>query len=173
MSLTTPVTDRDHARGPATAPLTLVEYGDYECSYCGKAYPIVQAVQRTLGPKLRFVFRNYPLTRLHPHALHAAEVAEAVAVHGKFWAIHDTLFEHQRALTDRHLLDHARRLGLDPRMIADEATSDAVIARIKADIAGADASGITGTPAFFINGEAHDGPWDEASLLAALERALG
>jgi protein-disulfide isomerase len=172
MSLTPPVTARDHAQGSATAPLTLVEYGDYECSYCGKAYPIIKAVQRALGAKLRFVFRNYPLTQLHPHALHAAEVAEAVALHGKFWEIHDTLFEHQRALTDAHLLDHARRLGLDPDKIATEATSEPVISRIKADMAGADTSEIQGTPSFFINGEGYDGPWDEASLLAALQAAL-
>ncbi len=172
MSLTPPVTARDHAQGSATAPLTLVEYGDYECSYCGKAYPIIKAVQQALGAKLRFVFRNYPLTRLHPHALHAAEVAEAVALHGKFWEIHDTLFEHQRALTDAHLLDHARRLKLDPNKIAEEATSEPVISRIKADMASGDASEIQGTPSFYINGEAYEGPWDEESLLAALRAAL-
>src|SRR5919199_5615233 len=108
-----PVAERDHIQGPSTAPVTLVEYGDYECPYCGAAHPIVKEVQRRLGDRLRFVFRHFPLTNVHPHAQHAAEAAEAAGAQGKFWAMHDTLFEHQRALDDAHLEEHAAALGLD------------------------------------------------------------
>lgn len=170
--LATPVSTHDHAHGSAGARVTLVQYGDYECSHCGRAYPIVKAIQRRLGADLRFVFRNYPLTEIHPHALHAAEVAEAAALHGKFWEMHDALYEHQGALDDAHLLDYAAKLGLDRATIARDASSDGVIARIRADIDGGDASGVQGTPAFYINGVSHDAAWDEATLLAALERAL-
>src|SRR5579871_4401521 len=100
--LTLPVGPRDHAQGPADARVTLVEYGDYECPHCGRAYPIVKEVQRRLGAALRFVFRNFPLIQSHPHAEHAAEAAEGAAALGQFWPMHDTLFEHQRALDDRH-----------------------------------------------------------------------
>src|SRR5436190_24127418 len=105
--LAMPVGARDHAQGLATAAVTLVEYGDYECPYCGQAYPIVKEVQRRLGSKLRFVFRNFPLRNSHPHAQHAAEAAEGAAAQGRFWEMHDMLFEHQRSLDDRHLLAYA------------------------------------------------------------------
>src|SRR5918999_1577114 len=99
-TLTAPVTERDHIAGPGEAPVTLVEYGDYECPYCGMAYPIVKAAQRQLGDQLRFVFRNFPLREIHPHAQHAAEGAESAGAQGKFWPMHDTVFEHQHALED-------------------------------------------------------------------------
>jgi protein-disulfide isomerase len=169
MKLAIPVTARDHAQGPATAPVTLVMYGDYECSYCGRAYPIVKAVQKAMGDKLRFVFRNYPLTQSHPHALHAAEVAEAVALHGDFWAIHDALYEHQSALDDQHLLGYAKHLGLDHEKVAKDASSDTVIAQLRADIEGGDKSGVNGTPAFYINGTQHEGSWDYEPLLHAIQ----
>src|SRR5579862_4735515 len=101
--LTLPVTSRDHADGAADAAVTLVEYGDFECPHCGRAYPIVKAVQRELGHRLRFVFRPFPLAESHPHAQHAAEAAEAAAAQGAFWPMHDALFEHQQALDDAHL----------------------------------------------------------------------
>src|SRR5881409_86098 len=120
-TLVLPVGDRDHAQGSADAPVTLVEYGDYECPYCGQAYPIVKAVQKTLGPRVRFVFRNFPLSEMHPNASNAAEAAEGAGVQGKFWEMHDTLFEHQGALRPRALEErnvhlpglplHARSLG--------------------------------------------------------------
>lgn len=134
---------------------------------------IATAVQRALGAQLRFVFRNFPLTQIHPHALHAAEVAEAAALHGKFWEMHDALYEHQGALDDRHLLDYAKALGLDPATIARDASSDAVVGRIRADLESGEASGVAGTPAFYINGAAYQGSWDEASLLAAVKAAAG
>src|SRR6187200_3268377 len=110
--LTLPVGPRDHAQGPVGAPVTLVEYGDYECPHCGRAFPIVKEVQRRLGETLRFVFRNFPLSEAHPHALNAAEAAEAAGSQGKFWEMHDTLYRHQHALDDRHLLSYAKTLGL-------------------------------------------------------------
>ena len=165
------VSSHDHVQGAAGAAITLVQYGDYECSYCGRAYPIVKAVQKELGAALRFVFRNYPLTQSHPHALHAAEVAEAAALHGKFWEMHDLLYQRQRALDDAHLLDYARELGLAPEAIARDASSDKVIARIRADIESGDASGVEGTPAFYINGTPLEGSWDHDALLSALKSA--
>src|SRR5438445_3767940 len=111
--LTLPVSQRDHQQGPETAPVTLVEYGDYECPYCGEAYLIVKVIQRRLGDRLRFVFRNLPLTQSHPHAEHAADAAEAAAGQEKFWEMHDYLFEHQRALDDAHLLQYAVAHNLD------------------------------------------------------------
>src|SRR5258706_4325395 len=121
-SLTLPVGQRDHQQGPETAPVTLVEYGDYECPFCGKAYPIVKEIERRLGDRLRFVFRNFPLTQSHPHAEHAAEAAEAAAVQGKFWEMHDTLFEHQSALDDAHLVHYAVAPNVDDETCNREVT---------------------------------------------------
>src|SRR6476660_6042265 len=117
--LTMPVTERDHMQGPADAPLTLVEYGDYECSFCGQAYPVVKAVQHAAGKRLRFVFRNFPLVNAHPHAEHAAEAAEAAASRARFWEMHDVLFENQEALEDPQLAQYAREVGLDPRTLLE------------------------------------------------------
>ncbi len=110
-NLTVPVSERDHTQGSLTAAVTLVEYGDYECPYCGLAYPVVKEIQRQLGPHLRFVFRHFPVAQVHPHARHAAEAAEAAAAQGKFWQMHQMLFEHQDALDDEHLLHYAADLG--------------------------------------------------------------
>src|SRR6266850_2481085 len=109
-TLVLPVGDRDHAQGSVNAPVTLVEYGDYECPYCGRAYPIVKAIQEKLGERLRFVFRNFPLSEMHPNAENAAEAAEAAADQGKFWEMHDAIFEHQRALEPPHLVALAAKL---------------------------------------------------------------
>src|SRR5262245_56240258 len=113
--LTMPVSARDHTEGPDDAAVTLVEYGDYHCPHCGRAYPIVKKIQKQLGPRLRFAFRNFPLSEIHPHAQHAAEAAEAAAAQGAFSEMHDALFEHQGALSDRHLADYAAAIGLDTR----------------------------------------------------------
>jgi protein-disulfide isomerase len=168
MKLTLPVSDRDHAGGPADAPITLVEYGDYECPHCGAAYPIVKEAQRALGERLRFVFRNFPLTQIHPHAAHAAEAAEAAAAQGKFWEMHDWLFEHQRHLGDDRLVRAAETLGLDAGRVRRDLDSGAHQARVREDFMSGVRSGVNGTPTFFINGQRHDGPWDLDSLLAAL-----
>src|ERR1700687_4188734 len=111
--LTMPVGARDHAQGPDDAPVTLVEYGDYECPYCGEAYPIVKRLQKKMGDELRFVFRNFPLSEIHPHALAAARAAEAAARQSKFWEMHDLLYENQRALEGHHLKTLAESLELD------------------------------------------------------------
>ena len=167
-SLSPPVTDRDHAQGPAQAALTLVEYGDYECPHCGRAYPIVKEVQRRLGPKLRFVFRNFPLAEAHPHAQHAAEAAEAAGAQERFWEMHDTLFEHQRSLDDRHLLQYAQVLGLDQQRFQQDLTSHAYAGRVREDFRSGVKSGVNGTPTFFINGVRHDDAWDIETLMDAL-----
>src|SRR4051812_7519971 len=108
-----PVGERDHVIGPATAPATVVEYGDYECPYCGQAYPIVKALLERLGPQMRFVFRHFPLIQIHPNAEHSAEAAEAAGAQGKFWEMHDTLFQNQDALEDDDLIGYAIELDLD------------------------------------------------------------
>src|SRR6476469_9145535 len=118
--LTPPVSERDHAAGPDDAPVTLVEYGNYECPYCGMAYPIVKKAQRELGSQVRFVFRNFPLAEAHPHARLAAQAAEAAAAQGRFWEMHDTLFEHQDALEPVDILGYAKSLGLDVERMAQE-----------------------------------------------------
>jgi len=169
--LTLPVSARDHIRGPATAPVTLLEYGDYQCPYCGEADPIVDEIQRQLGDGLRFVFRNFPLTEMHPHAEHAAEAAEAAAAHGKFWEMHDTLYAHQDALDDHHLAAYGAALGLAPAEIHTALAGHAHMNRIREDFLSGVRSGVNGTPTFFINGIRHDGTFDFDSLLAAIAAA--
>jgi protein-disulfide isomerase len=171
--LTLPVGERDHVQGPADAPVTLVEYGDYECPYCGEAYPIVKALQQRLGERLRFVFRNFPLANAHPHAEHAAEAAEAAAAQGedRFWAMHDRLYEHQRALDDAHLEGHAAAVGLDVERFDREMEEGRYRERVREDFLSGVRSGVNGTPTFYINGARHDDSYDLGVLLAAAERA--
>jgi len=171
-SLRPPVGQRDHQWGPETAPVTLVEYGDYECPYCGEAYPIVKEIQRRLGDRLRFVFRNFPLTQSHPHAEHAAEAAEAAAVQKKFWEMHDYLFEHQQALDDAHLVQYAAALNLDKEMFVREMTEHVHTNRVHEDFMSGVRSGVNGTPTFFINGLRHDDSYELETLLAAIEAAM-
>jgi protein-disulfide isomerase len=166
-----PVSQRDHIQGPSDAAVTLVEYGDYQCPYCGRAYPIVQAVQQRLGDRLRFVFRHFPLTQVHPHAQHAAEAAEAAAAQGAFWAIHDALFEQQRHLDDDHLVQYARQLGLHVGAFETALASHAHAGRVREDFLSGARSGVNGTPTFFINGVRHDAGYDVGTLLRAIERA--
>jgi protein-disulfide isomerase len=171
-TLSIPVSNEDHFQGAADAPVTLVEYGDYECPHCGRAYPILKEVQRQLGARLRFVFRNFPLRQAHPHAQHAAEAAEAAASQQRFWDMHDALFEHQRALSDQHLRAYAAALKLDVTRFDAELRSHAHAARVRRDFSGGVRSGVNGTPTFFINGVRHDGGWDVTSLVRSLEDAL-
>jgi protein-disulfide isomerase len=167
--LTVPVTERDHSQGPSTAPVTLVEYGDYECPYCGAAYPIVKELQRQLGDRLRFVFRNFPITTAHPHAEHAAEAAEAAGAQDRFWEMHDHLYEHQRALDDEHLEAYASSLGLDVGRFDRDMEGQEYLERVRADFMSGVRSGVNGTPTFFINGLRHDGSYDLETLRAAIE----
>jgi protein-disulfide isomerase len=166
------VDDRDHALGPVTARVTLVEYGDYECPYCGMAYPVVKAVQRELGIRLRFVFRNFPLAEAHAHARKAAQAGEAAAAQGKFWEMHDMLFEHQHALEDEDLIGYARALGLDAERVARELEAGTYAKRVRDDFRSGVRSGVNGTPTFFINEERYDGSWThEKKFVGALRVA--
>jgi len=168
--LNLPVNDHDHIQGPRTAPVNLVEYGDYECPYTGQAYPIVKEIQKHLGDKLLFVFRNFPLREIHPRAKHAAEAAEAAAAQGKFWDMHDYLFEHQQALDDNHLLKNAAALGIDTDKFRSEMSGHIYTSMIDRSLGEGIASGVEGTPTFFINGVRHNGSWDLETLLAAIKK---
>jgi len=171
-TLKPPVGPKDHMQGPPDAPVTLVEYGDYECPYCGEAYPVVKALQERLGDQICFVFRNFPLAQAHPHAEEAAEAAEAAASQGKFWEMHDLLYENQDALEPEDLVKYARALKLElPRFVL-EMREHVYKERVREDFRSGVRSGVNGTPTFFINGVRHDGPFDLRSLLAAIEEAV-
>jgi protein-disulfide isomerase len=170
-ALTAPIGERDHVRGPAEATITLVEYGDFECPFCGMAYPVVRELARHLGGRLRVVFRHFPLRDQHPHAQHAAEAAEAAAAQGKFWEMHDRLFEHQRALDDEQLIRHAEELGLDTDRFRRDLTEHRHRERVQEDVLSGLHSGVRGTPTFFLNGVRHEGGWELADLLAAIAAA--
>jgi protein-disulfide isomerase len=169
--LTLPVGARDHASGPASAPLVLLEYGDYDCPYCSAVYPTVKQLQKAFGDDLRFIYRNLPLTNVHPRAQRAAETAEWAALHGAFWPMHDYLYEHHEHLDDKDLIAAARHFSLDPRGLQRAWGTHALIGRVKEDFLSGIASGVSGTPRFFINDRRYDGPTDLASLTAALEAA--
>ncbi len=169
VALTQPVSGRDHSEGPVDAPLTLVEYGDYQCPYCGAAYPVVKRLQKTMGKKLRFVFRNFPLTELHPYALVAAEAAEAASLQGKFWEMHDLLFEQQAMLKPEVISLWAERVGLNVEQFGSDIKQGVVEKRIREDRQSGIRSGVNGTPTFYINGIRYDGQSDYSSMLTALE----
>jgi len=170
--LTLPVADdRDHVQGPADAAVTLLEYGDYECPFCGAAYPIVKQVQETMGERLRFVFRNFPITTAHPHAEQAAEAAEAAAAQGQFWPMHDLLYENQRHLETDDLIAYASRLGLDVPRFQRELADHVHAARVREDFMSGVRSGVNGTPTFYIDGERYEGSYDAEPLLDALKQA--
>jgi protein-disulfide isomerase len=165
-----PVSARDHVRGPESAPVTLVEYGDFECPHCGTAYPIVKELHRRFEDRVRFVFRHFPLTNVHPHAQAAAEASEFAATSGVFWQMHDTLYEQQKQLADGQLLRLVAGLELDEAGLSRALADHTFFPRVKEDFLGGINSGVKGTPAFFINGRRHDG--DAASLGPAIEQAL-
>jgi len=169
--LTPPVSARDHKQGPDNAPVTLVEFGDYECPHCGRAYPIIKEVQRLLGDQLLFVFRNFPITTSHPHAQHAAEAAEAAGTQGKFWEMHDIIYENQHALGDSNLLEYARAIELDLGRFSADMRVHKYAQRVRDDFRSGILSGVNGTPTFFINEVRYDGSWDVRSLSAALRAA--
>ena len=171
MSLAVPVGPEDHIQGPVNAPLTLVEYADYECPYCGDAHVVVKRLQDELGPRLRFVFRNFPLTQVHQYAELAAEAAEAAGAQRRFWEMHDRLYENQASLSPELIGAAAQGLGLDMERFKKDLASGQFRERVKNDFMGGIRSGVPGTPTFFINGERHDGAPDEVSLLGALQAA--
>ena len=171
--LAVPVDERDHVRGPADAPITLVEYGDFECPDSARATSVLREVQHRLGGRLRLVFRHFPLRHKHPHAQWAAEAAEAAAAQGRFWEMHDQLFVHQRLLGDEHLDLYITRLGLDAGRLRRDLAEHVHAARVEADCEGGRRSGVEGTPTFFIDGVRYDGVYELEPLAAALDAAAG
>ncbi len=168
--LRAPVSPDDHLQGPPDAPVTLVEYGDYECPFCGEAYYVVKDLQARFPEELRFAFRNFPLASIHPHAQDAAFAAEAAALQGSFWPMHDRLYESQDALEPSDLLAHAEALGLHVMQLEEDARSSTVRERVRADFLGGVRSGVNGTPTFFVNGARHEGSYrfdDLADSIAA------
>ena len=171
-ALAVPVGDRDHVRGPADAPITLVEYGDYECPDCGTAHPIVSELRRRLGDQLRVVFRNFPCPDAHPHAQRAAEAAEAAGAQGKFWEMHDKLFENFYALEDADLARYASEIGLDVERFERELSAHVYAQRVREDVDSGQRSGVNRTPTFFINGVRHGGFFSLPALLEAIGAAM-
>jgi protein-disulfide isomerase len=169
--LTVPIGASDHTIGPPGAALQLVEYGDFECPYCGAAHPEVAKLLRIVGDDLLFAFRHFPLTQIHPHAGLAAEAAEAAGAQGDFWGMHDLLFENQRRLGLDDLLSYAQALDLDLPRFALELESHAHQPKVREDFLTGVRSGVNGTPTFFVNGIRHNGGYDAASLIAALRAA--
>jgi protein-disulfide isomerase len=177
--LRTAVTDSDHSVGPADAPVTLVEYGDFQCPYCFRAHPIVMKLQARMGDKLRFVFRNFPIAEIHPRATEAAEAAESVASNAgpeAYWKMHHAIFEHQQdspdALDRPHLLDYAAAAGADSAQVEADLDARRFEEKVAADFSSGVRSGVNGTPTFFINGTRFDGNWTSPSeFLEALKEA--
>jgi Na+/H+ antiporter NhaA len=165
--------ERDHVRGPADALVTLVEYGDFECPYCGQAEQVIRGLLESFGDDLRYVWRHLPLNDVHPNAQLAAEASEAAAAQGRFWEMHDTLLGHQGDLRPSHLADYARELGLDADRMVEELRRREYAPRVSEDVASADESGVSGTPTFFINGRRHYGAYDVDTLTAAVTAARG
>jgi protein-disulfide isomerase len=158
----------DHIRGPGSGHVIL-EYGDYECPYSRQAYREIQRVEKRLQGEVRFAFRHFPLTEIHPHALAAAAAAEAAAIQGRFWVMHDSLFHHQEALEDRDLRHYAAALGLELQQFDDDRNRPDVLRRVGRDVQSGLATGeVTGTPTLFLDGAVHRGSYDAATLLEAL-----
>ncbi len=167
--LTMPVGPRDHMIGEDRAPITLVEYGDYECPHCARASSIVNRILSEMGPRLRFVFRNFPLSRIHPNAEAAAQFAEAASAQGQYWQAHELLFENHESLELESLATFASELGLDIQKILSDLEEGRYAARVKEDLRSGVESGVDATPGFFINGERYEGSWEYEPLRAALE----
>jgi protein-disulfide isomerase len=170
--LSVPVSAQDHIQGDPHALVTLVEYGDYQCPSCGQAYPIVKRLQKHFAKRMSFVFRNFPLTQIHPYAEPAAETAEFAAAHHKFWEMHDLLYENQERLDDDLLLELSQQLTLDPDELTEALESKQFEPRVRADFSSGVRSGVNGTPTFFINGQRHDGSYDYESMVEAIDRVL-
>ncbi len=180
-TLKPPVSETDHLLGQADAPITLVEYGDYQCPHCARAHPRVTTLQQRFGDRLTFVFRNFPLAESHPEAFHAAEAAESVAAHwgtDAFWKMHDLLFEHQQddldALDDAHLARYAEAAGASAEQVQEDLDDGVYGERVREDFMSGVRSGVNGTPTFFINGTRYDGDWATVDVFAAaIEEASG
>jgi len=169
LMLLNPVHQWDHIRGPADAPLTLVEYGDYECPDCGHLFGILQGLQQEFSTRLRLVYRHYPLSGIHKHAEMAAEAAEAAGAQGRFWEMHDLLFQHQDALDEKDLLRYAGQLGLDVDRFHRELKQGSNAERVQQDFIAGVQNGVNGTPGLFLNGVRQPGPFDQPALIALLK----
>jgi len=167
--LTPPLSAEDHVAGRDRAPLELVIFGDFQCPYCTAAYPILRRVRDQLAERLIFAFRHFPLRDVHPDAQRAAEAAEAAAAQGAFWEMHDRMYDSRGALSRAELISHAAELGLDTDRVATELDASVHAPRVQRDVDSGLASGVMGTPAFFVGGRMHAGSFDAASLIAALE----
>ncbi|MGD0137448.1 MAG: DsbA family protein [Tepidisphaeraceae bacterium] len=170
--LAEPVTERDHAIGPASAPFTIVEYGDYECPDCLNAVPVIEEVRKNLGDRLRFVFRHFPQSSIHPHASAAAQAAEAAAEQGKFWEMHQALFQHQKELADVDLSHLALTLGLEIYKFETSWNQEKHRLRIRTDFESGRRSGVKATPTLFMNGRRYDGPVNAKAIIAASKSAI-
>jgi protein-disulfide isomerase len=171
MNLSVAVSKSDHALGPEDAPVTLVEYGDYQCPYCADMNPMIKSIAKAMGPQLRFVFRHMPLLEMHPYAQHAAEAAEAAAAQGRFWQMHDSILQQQSELGTDLLHQLALKIKLDVVQFSADIEARRYRPRVKRDFMGGMRSGVAGTPTFFINGKRYEGALDHASLLSAIGRA--
>ena len=171
MNLSVAVGKSDHALGPEDAPVTVVEYGDYQCPYCADMNPMLKSIAKSMGPQMRLVYRHMPLIETHPYAQHAAEAAEAAGAQGKFWEMHDAIFQQQSELGTDLLHQLALKLKLDIELFQSDLDARIFRARVKRDFMGGMRSGVAATPAFFINGKRYEGPLTRASLLSAIGRA--
>jgi protein-disulfide isomerase len=170
-TLTVPVGPDEWSDGPEDAPVTFVEYGDFECPHCASMEPVLQELRRLAGPGMRFVYRHFPLTSSHPHAQSAAEASEAAGAQGAFWPMHDALFANQQALTDRDLVGYAAALGLDADAVATALASHTYEPNVREDFMSGVRSGVSGTPTFFINGVRYDGEYTLDALARAVQKA--
>lgn len=163
------INSSDHIQGSPSAPIILVEYADYQCPYCGQAYPIIKQLQKKFGEDMAFVFRNYPIQELHPYALHAAIAAETASLQGKFWEMHDIIFEHQRFLGDDAIIDYAERVGLDVEKFKNDFGSKQTVSKVEEDMESGNGAGVQGTPAFFVNGKYFTGNWTTSEFMEYLQ----
>jgi protein-disulfide isomerase len=166
------VNANDHIYGNPNAALELVEYGDYQCPYCGRAYPIVKSIQQRLGEDLKFVFRNFPLSKIHPQAFIAAVATEAAGLQNKFWEMHDAVFENQKALDDEAIFLLAKIIGLDLELFSNDIQQKELLRKVEKDFESGMRSGVNRTPSFFINGTKYEGSWEENDLLIYLKGQL-
>jgi protein-disulfide isomerase len=167
-----PINSSDHIRGNRNALLELVEYGDYECSDCGRAFPIIKEIQKEMGEELKFVFRNFPLSEIHPHAISAALAVEAAGLQNKFWEMHDIIFKNQRQLEYEDLLYYAKKIKLELNQFKNDIQENALLEKVEADFESGVRSGVNSTPSFFINGIKYDGIWEGNELIYHLKNQL-
>lgn len=163
------VSDADHTQGSPNAAIVLVEYGDYECPFCGEAYANVKKVQQHFGKKLKFVFRNFPLSQSHPHAVAAAMAAEAAGLQGKFWEMHDLLYENQTSLEYENLMEYAELLKLNIKEFTKDIESNSLLERVKSNFQSGVRSGVNGTPSFYVNGLKYEGSYYAMDMIETIE----